>query len=94
MDEPVSRDRPPAEEAFAERVAPLIDAEAGRWPAVPLSQLDRDDPRRLPLEITQELLRRAATWWRPWSGSGPPRSCGGGCCRGRAARQVPEELTR
>ena len=49
------RDHPPAEEAFAERVAPLIelverwrariDAEAGRWPAVPLPELDRDDPR-------------------------------------------------
>jgi hypothetical protein len=61
------RDHPPAEEAFAERVAPLIelverwrariDTEAGHWPAVPLPELDRDDPRRLPLEIAEELLR-------------------------------------
>ena len=68
MAEPKLQDRlPPAEEAFAERIAPLlelverwrarIDPKAGRWPAVPLPGLDRDDPRRLPLEITQELPR-------------------------------------
>ena len=56
-----------AEEAFAERVAPLIElverwrariaSEAGRWPAVPLAELDSDDPRRLAAEIAEELLR-------------------------------------
>jgi hypothetical protein len=61
------QDRPSAEEAFAERVAPLIElverwrarigTEAGRWPAVPLPGLGRDDPRRLAAEITEELLR-------------------------------------
>ena len=61
------RDHPPAEEVFAERVAPLIElverwqarigTEAERWPAVPLSGLDRDDPRRLASEIAEELLR-------------------------------------
>ena len=62
------RDRlPTAEEAFAERVGRLgellerwrarIAAEAGRWPAVPLPELDRDDPRRLASEIAEELLR-------------------------------------
>jgi hypothetical protein len=61
------QDRPSAEEAFAERVAPLTElverwrarivAEAGSWPAVPLPELDRDDPRRLAAEIAEELLR-------------------------------------
>ena len=62
------RDRlPAAEEAFAERVAPLIElverwrarimAEAERWPAVSLSGLDPDDPRRLAPRIAEELLR-------------------------------------
>ena len=67
MGEPKPQDHPPAEEVFAERVAPLIelverwrariDPQAGRWPAVPLPELDPDDPRRLPLEIAEELLR-------------------------------------
>ena len=70
MGEPTTpqQDRlPAAEEAFAERLAPLIGlverwrariaSEAGRWPAVPLPELDRDDPRRLPPEIAEELLR-------------------------------------
>jgi hypothetical protein len=62
------RDRlPTAEEAFAERVAPLLElverwrarivAEAGSWPAVPLPGLDPDDPRRLGARIAEELLR-------------------------------------
>ena len=68
MSEPTTPRGPrPAEEVFAERIAPLIElverwrarigTEAERWPAVPLSELDRDDPRRLPLEIAEELLR-------------------------------------
>ena len=62
------RDRlPTAEEAFAERVAPLLElverwrarivSEAQGWPAVPLSGLDPDDPRRLAARIAEELLR-------------------------------------
>jgi hypothetical protein len=62
------RDRlPTAEEAFAERLAPLLGlverwrarivSEAQRWPAVPLSGLDPDDPRRLAARIAEELLR-------------------------------------
>jgi hypothetical protein len=62
------RDRlPTAEEAFAERVAPLLEllerwqarivTEAQGWPAVPLSGLDPDDPRRLAARIAEELLR-------------------------------------
>jgi hypothetical protein len=61
------QDRPSAEEVFAERVAPLTElverwrarivAEAERWPAVPLPELDRDDPRRLAARIAEELLR-------------------------------------
>ena len=62
------RDRlPAAEEAFAERVAPLLEllerwrarivTEAQGWPAVPLSGLDPDDPRRLAARIAEELLR-------------------------------------
>ena len=69
MSEPTTpQDRlPTAEEAFAERVAPLLElverwrarivAEAGSWPAVPLSGLDPDDPRRLAARIAEELLR-------------------------------------
>ena len=69
MGEPTTpRDRlPAAEEAFAERVAPLLEllerwrarigTEAGRWPAVPLAGLEPDDPRRLASEIAEELLR-------------------------------------
>jgi hypothetical protein len=59
---------PTAEEAFAERVAPLLElverwrarivSEAQGWPTVPLSGLDPDDPRR------------------PWQ-RGSPRSCCG-----------------
>ena len=58
---------PAAEEAFAERVAPLLElverwrariaAEAGSWPAVSLPGLDPDDPRRLAARIAEELLR-------------------------------------
>jgi hypothetical protein len=62
------RDRlPAAEEAFAERVAPLLElverwrarvvTEAQGWPAVPLPGLDPDDPRRLAARIAEELLR-------------------------------------
>ena len=55
---------PSAEEVFAERVAPLLErwrarivTEAQGWPAVPLSELDPDDPRRLAARIAEELLR-------------------------------------
>ena len=61
------RDRRPPEETFAERAAPLIEllerwrariaTEAQGWPAVPLSGLDPDDPRRLAARIAEELLR-------------------------------------
>ena len=69
MGEPTTpQDRlPTAEEAFAERLAPLLElverwrarivGEAGRWPAVPLPGLDPDDPHRLAAEIAEELLR-------------------------------------
>ena len=69
MSEPTTpQDRlPTAEEAFAERIAPLLElverwrarigTEAGSWPAVPLPELNRDDPRRLASEIAEELLR-------------------------------------
>jgi hypothetical protein len=40
------KDRPPPEEVFAER-----------WPEVPPSKLDRDDPRRVALEVAEELLQ-------------------------------------
>ncbi len=54
-------DHPPAEEIFAERVARLVRlverwharVETERWPAVPLAELGRDDPRR----VAEELLR-------------------------------------
>jgi hypothetical protein len=50
----VPGDHPPAEEVFAERVARLVRlverwharVETGRWPAVPPTGLERDDPRR------------------------------------------------
>ncbi len=55
---------PTAEEAFAERLAPLMElverwrarivAEAGSWPPMPLSGLDPDDPRRLGARIAEE----------------------------------------
>src|SRR3954453_6186284 len=58
---------PAAEEAFAERAAPLMElverwrarivAEAGSWPPGPLSGLDPADPRRLASRIAEELLR-------------------------------------
>jgi hypothetical protein len=58
---------PSAEEAFAERLAPLLElverwrarivSEAQGWPPVPLSGLDPDDPRRLAARIAEELLR-------------------------------------
>ena len=70
MSEPTTpqQDRlPAAEEAFAERLAPLLElverwrariaGEAGRWPPVPLSGLGPDDPHRLAAEIAEELLR-------------------------------------
>ena len=69
MSEPTTpQDRlPTAEEAFAERLAPLLElverwrarimTEAERWPGVPLSELGPDDPRRLAAEIAEELLR-------------------------------------
>ena len=57
-------DPPPAEEVFAERVAGLVGlverwharVETGRWPAVPLAGLERDDPRRVAAEVAEELL--------------------------------------
>ena len=59
------RDRPPAEEVFAERVARLVElverwqaqVVMERWPAVPLADLDRNDPRRITAEVAGELLR-------------------------------------
>ena len=69
MSEPtIPQDRlPTAEEAFAERIAPLLElverwrarivSEAQGWPTVPLSGLDPDDPRRLAARIAEELLR-------------------------------------
>jgi hypothetical protein len=61
------QDRPSAGEVFAERVAPLLElverwrarivSEAQGWPAVPLPELDPDDPRRLAARIAEELLR-------------------------------------
>ena len=69
MSEPTTpRDRlPTAEEVFAERVGRLVElverwqarigTEAERWPAVPLSGLAADDPRRLAARIAEELLR-------------------------------------
>ena len=58
---------PTAEEAFAERLAPLMElverwrarivTETERWPPVPLSELESDDPRRLAARIAEELLR-------------------------------------
>jgi hypothetical protein len=58
---------PTAEEAFAERLAPLMElverwrarivTETERWPPVPLSELEPDDPRRLAARIAEELLR-------------------------------------
>ena len=66
-EEAPARDGPSAEEVFAERVAPLLEllerwrarivTEAQGWPAVPLSGLDPDDPRRLAARIAEELLR-------------------------------------
>ena len=71
MDEPkvdegaATRDRRPAEEVFAERVARLVELVERwqarvlmeRWPAVPLADLDPDDPRRVSAEVAEELLR-------------------------------------
>src|SRR3954451_15014671 len=62
------RDRlPTAEEAFAERIAPLLElverwrarivSEDQGWAAVPLPELAPDDPRRLAARIAEELLR-------------------------------------
>ena len=61
------QDRSSAGKVFAERVAPLLElverwrarigTEAGRWPAVPLPELEPDDPRRLATRIAEELLR-------------------------------------
>ena len=61
----VPEDHPPAEELFAERVDRLVRlverwharVETGRWPAVPLAGLGRDDPRRVAAEVAEELLR-------------------------------------
>jgi hypothetical protein len=58
-------DHPPAEEVFAERVARLVGlverwharVETERWPAVPLAELGRDDPRRVATEVAEELLQ-------------------------------------
>ena len=60
-----AQDRPPADEVFVERVARLVELVerwqaqlvTKRWPPVPLAELDRDDPRRVSTEITEELLR-------------------------------------
>ena len=61
-EEAPARDGPSAEEIFAERVGRLVErwrarigSEAERWPAVPLSGLDPDDPRRPASEIAEEL---------------------------------------
>src|SRR3954468_14560825 len=62
------RDRlPTAEEAFAERLAPLLElvergrarvvSEAQRWAAGAFSGLDPGAPRRLAARIAEELLR-------------------------------------
>ncbi len=56
---------PPAEEVFAERVARLVGlverwyarVETERWPAVPLSGLERDNPRRVAAELRRECGR-------------------------------------
>ena len=66
-EEAPARDVPSAEEVFAERVGRPVElverwrarivAEAQGWPAVPLSGLDPDDPRRLAARIAEELLR-------------------------------------
>src|SRR5829696_7465415 len=61
----VPEDQPPAEELFAERVVRLVrlverwhaQVETERWPAVPLAELGRDDPRRVAAEVAEELLR-------------------------------------
>ena len=60
----VPEDHPPAEEVFAERVARLVRlverwharVETERWPAGPLTELGRDDPRRVAAEVAEELL--------------------------------------
>ena len=60
-----TRDRRPAEEVFAEHVARLVElverwqaqVVMERWPAVPLADLDHDDPRRVSAEVAEELLR-------------------------------------
>ena len=59
------QDRLPPDEVFAKRVARLVELVerwqaqlvTKRWPPVPLAELDRDDPRRVSVEITEELLR-------------------------------------
>jgi hypothetical protein len=66
-------DHPPAEEAFADRVAWLVRlverwharVETERWPAVPLAELGRDDPRR---RSRRSCCALAATCSRRWSG--------------------------
>src|SRR4051812_49458614 len=57
----------PAEEVFAERVAPLLElverwrarvgTEGERWPAVAPSGLEPHEPRRLAAGIAEEMLR-------------------------------------
>src|SRR3954453_5532858 len=87
MSEPTTPRGPrPAEEVFAERVAPLLElverwrarvgTEAERWPAVPRSGLEPDDPRRLGGEIAGGRGGgggRGAPWWRPGGGEGARR---------------------
>ena len=59
------QDHPAADEVFAERVARLVElverwqaqVAMERWPAVPLADLDRADPRRVSAEVAEELLR-------------------------------------
>ena len=61
-------DRPLAEEVFAGGVARLVElverwqaqAETERWPAVPLSGLNRDDPRRPPPTAVERVRSAAA----------------------------------
>jgi hypothetical protein len=62
---------PAAEEAFAERLAPLMElverwrarivTEVERWPAVPLSELDPDDPPGQTHEISRISARGAVS---------------------------------
>jgi hypothetical protein len=85
----------PAEDVFAERVAPLLElverwrarigTEAERWPAVPLPELEPDDPRRLAAEIAEELLRAHGHLVAAEERVRARPRCGGGCWGSRTA---------